>query len=116
MRDWAEKVEPALDGLASDPNLSGDAAAAFEEVASRYPRGEKREAALYMAGRIRMESSGAYLGGETATSESPCGPDCRDEGWERARKSFTRLLADYPRGRYAPDARGWLAYLDYRAG
>ncbi|MDQ3745475.1 MAG: outer membrane protein assembly factor BamD [Acidobacteriota bacterium] len=133
MHDWAEKVEPTLDGLASDPNFSdnaaylhavgiyragqpGDAAAAFEEVAARYPRGEKREAALYMAGRVRMESSGAYLGGETATSESPCSADCRDEGWTGARRNFARLLADYPRGRYSPDARGWLAYLDYRAG
>ncbi|HYY95056.1 MAG TPA: outer membrane protein assembly factor BamD [Pyrinomonadaceae bacterium] len=133
MREWADKVEPALGGLASDPNLSdnaaylravgiyragqpGDAAAAFEEVAARYPRGEKREAALYMAGRVWMESSAAYLGGETATSESPCGADCRDEGWTGARRNFARLLADYPRGRYSPDARGWLAYLDYRAG
>lgn len=133
MRDWAEKVGPALDGLDSDPNLAdnaaylravgvyragqpGDAAAFFEAVASRYPRGEKREAALYMAGRARMELSAAYLGGATATSDDPCGADCRDEEWTSARRDFGRLLADYPRGRYASDARGWLAYLDYRAG
>jgi TolA-binding protein len=132
MREWADKVEAKLAAPARDPNLAdnvaylraagvyragqpGDALEAFESVATRYPHGEKREAALYMAGRIALESSGVYLGGETATSEDPCrGPECRDEPWKHARKNFARLLEDYPRGRYAADAHGWLAYLDYR--
>ena len=134
MRAWDEKVESRLASIAGDANLSdnadylravgvyraglkGDAYEAFESVARRHPRGEKREAALYMAGRLALESSKVYLGGATATSEDPCRePECRDEAWTRARKNFSQLIADYPRGRYASDARGWLAYLDYRVG
>ncbi|HEX8149347.1 MAG TPA: hypothetical protein VF591_19345 [Pyrinomonadaceae bacterium] len=134
MRAWDEKVGARLAAPARDPNLAdnvaylravgvyragvrGDAYEAFESVARLHPRGEKREAALFMAGRLALESSAVYLGGETATSEDPCRkPECRDGGWTRARKNFAQLLADYPRGRYAPDARGWLAYLSYRAG
>ncbi|MFL6257501.1 MAG: tetratricopeptide repeat protein, partial [Pyrinomonadaceae bacterium] len=135
MSAWNEKVEAPLAAAARDANLAdnveylravgiyragvqGDAYEAFELIAQRYPRGEKREAALYMAGRLALESSAVYLGdGATATSEDPCRePECRDEGWMRARKNFTQLLADYPRGRYTSDARGRLAYLSYRVG
>jgi outer membrane protein assembly factor BamD (BamD/ComL family) len=134
MRGWDDEVEPRLDAPARDPNLAdnvaylraagvyragrpGDALEAFESVAARHPRGEKREAALYMAGRAALESSAVNLDGETSTSEDPCRePACRDEASARARKNFARLLSDYPRGLYAPDARGWLAYLDYRVG
>lgn len=131
---WEHATEARLARPARDPNLADNVAylraacvytagpardsyEAFESVARLYPRGEKREAALFMAGRVAMQSSAVYLGGETATSEDPCRkPECRDEGWVRARKNFTQLLADYPRGRYAPDACGWLSYLDYRVG
>lgn|GEM_PF-902468 len=135
MQTWATDVEAKLSALARDSQLAdnadylraagvyragqeGDAASAFESVAARYPRGEKREAALYMAGLLRMKSSAAYAGeGATATSEDPCrAPECRDEDFTLARKHFARLVADYPRGRYASDARGWLAYLSMRVG
>jgi outer membrane protein assembly factor BamD (BamD/ComL family) len=135
MQTWAGDVEGNLSALAHDPNLAdnaaylraagvygagqpGDAGEAFESVAARYPKSEKREAALYMAGRIAMQSSATYPGdGATATSEDPCaGADCRDEAWTKARRDFTRLLDEYPKGRYATDARGWLAYLDLRVG
>lgn len=135
MRAWAEEVEPKLKTIESDPSLAdnaaylravgiyragqtGDALEAFESVATRYANGEKREAALYMAGRVALESSNSYAGdGATATSTDPCVEEgCRDEFWSRSRKSFERLIADYPRGRYAADARGWLAYLDLRVG
>lgn len=131
---WERETEARLARPARDPNLAdnvaylraacvhtasnkGDAYEAFAAVARLHPRGEKREAALFMAGRVAMLSSDVGLGGEAATVEDPCRePGCRDEGWVRAQKNFKQLLADYPRGRYAPDARGWLAYLDYRVG
>jgi outer membrane protein assembly factor BamD (BamD/ComL family) len=134
MREWGEKVEARLKSVERDPNLAdnaaylravgvylagveGDAYEAFESVVRLHPRGEKREAALFMAGRVAMQSSGVYHEGESATSEDPCrDPECRDEYWTRARRDFKQLVADYPRGRYASDARGWLAYLDYRVG
>jgi hypothetical protein len=135
MPAWAEEVEAKLKVVEADPNLAdnaaylraagvyragqaGDALKAFESVAARYPSSEKREAALYTAGRIALESSNAYAGdGETATAIDPCREEgCRDGFWTRSRKDFGRLIADYPRGRYASDARGWLAYLDLRVG
>jgi TolA-binding protein len=135
MRAWDVEVEPKLKWIESDPNLAdnaaylraagvyragqaGDALKAFESVAARYPNSEKREAALYTAGRIALESSSAYAGnGVTATAADPCSEEgCRDEFWSRSRRNFMRLIADYPRGRYASDARGWLAYLDLRVG
>ncbi|HEX7317400.1 MAG TPA: outer membrane protein assembly factor BamD [Pyrinomonadaceae bacterium] len=138
MREWGERVEARLRAAERDPSLAdnaaylravgvyragveGDVYEAFESVARLYPRGEKREAALFMAGRAAMESSASYLADATATSEDPCReqetqPGCRDDFWRRARKNFTQLVKDYPRGRYVSDARGWLAYLDYRVG
>ncbi len=134
MKSWDEEVEAKLKAIESDPNLAdnaaylraagaynagrpGDALEAFEAVALKYHGGEKREAALYMAGRVALESSASYAGGgQTATSTDACGEECRDEFWTRARKNFSKLIEDYPRGRFAPDARGWLAYLDLRVG
>ena len=138
MREWGERVEARLRVAERDTGLADNAAylravgvyragvagsvyEAFESVARLYPRGEKREVALFMAGRAAMESSAAYLGDATATYVGPCResetqPRCRDDFWQRAQKNFKQLLKDYPRGRYASDARGWLAYLDYRVG
>jgi outer membrane protein assembly factor BamD (BamD/ComL family) len=134
MKSWDDEVEAKLKTIESDPNLAdnaaylraagvynagrpGDALEAFESVAAKYPGGEKREAALYMAGRLALESSASYAGeGETATSTEACRDECRDEFWTRSRKNFLKLIESYPRGRYASDARGWLAYLDLRVG
>lgn len=134
MRTWDRDVEANLSAPARDANLAdnaaylravgvarvgerGDAVEAFEAVAAKHPRSEKRDDALYMVGRLSMASSKSYAGGDTATSDDPCrDPDCRDEAWQRARRSFARLASEYPRGRLAADARGWLAYLDMRVG
>lgn len=135
MKNWAEDVEAQLAPLERDRNLAdnaaylraagmwragqaGDAAAAFDALAARFPRSEKREAAVYMAGRARLERSKSYAGSEAnATSVDPClEPDCRDAAWRQARASFQRVAREYPRGRFAADARGWLAYLDWRVG
>lgn len=130
-------AEPAPEAAAGpptrDPNLAdnfaylraamlyhegqaGEAAEAFRALVSKYPRSEKREAALYMAARAELSRSRAYLGPEeTATSEDAC-PDCRDDAWRAARAGFSRQLAEHPRGRLADEARGWLAYLGLRVG
>jgi TolA-binding protein len=108
-RDAQERV-PAGD---HGPSFA-EAAAAFRRVVARYPRSEKREAALYMSARAAMGGSRAYVEG-TATSSDAC-PDCRDDAWREARRGFTRLLAEHPRGRLAGEARGWLAYLAWRVG
>jgi TolA-binding protein len=132
MESWGEEVGARLSSIERDPELAdnaaylravgvyragqdGDAVAAFASVASRYPRSEKREAALFMAGRASMEASTAYLAGEDATSEKPC-PECRDEAWRAAHRYFSRVVTEHPRGRFAADARGWMAFLDWRVG
>jgi outer membrane protein assembly factor BamD (BamD/ComL family) len=82
----------------------GEAARAFSELAARYPRSEKREAALYMNGVALLRLHCPPGGDETQ----------KDGGCEEApvvREAFRRVLREYPRGRYALDARGWLARL-----
>jgi TolA-binding protein len=132
MENWASDVETRLASIERDRELAdnvaylravgvyragqtGDAVKAFASVASRFARGEKQEAALFMAGKASMEQSCAYLPGETATSDD-AKPDCRDEAWRAALENFSRVAAEYPRGRFAGDARGWLAYLHWRVG
>jgi outer membrane protein assembly factor BamD (BamD/ComL family) len=91
-----------------------EAARAFEELASRFPRSEKREAALYTVAVIRLHASASFTG-EDATAGKAC-PECRDESWEAAVRAFSRVLKEYPRGQFAADARGWIAYLHLRVG
>jgi TolA-binding protein len=91
-----------------------EAAEAFALLASRGPRGGKREAALYMAGLLNLKQSKSYTG-EYADAGEACA-ECRDDAWRAAFDSFTRLLAEYPRGRFSADARGWLGYLRLRVG
>jgi hypothetical protein len=93
---WARAVEP------------------FERLAARYPRSEKREAALFNVGRIWMHSGDELLGVEHA-AEDVC-TACKGEAWRKAVAAFGRVLREYPRGRYAGDARGWLAFLHVRVG
>lgn len=94
-----------------------EAVIAFKIFAARYPQSEKREAALLMAAHLRMKQSRSLPDGDdlTATATDSCA-ECRDKAWQDARAGFLRLMREYPRGRYADDARGWLAYLDLRVG
>lgn len=127
----AETVAAALDAVPReaevDDNVAylraallhetgGRAVEAFERVAARYPRSEKREAALLIAGQFWMKESGVGVGEvEHAASDDPC-PDCKGEAWRKAVATFERMLREHPRGRHAGDARGWLAFLHTRVG
>lgn len=91
-----------------------ESAEAFARLATRHPRSEKREAALYTRGLALMRQSRAYTG-EAATFDDPCEDGC-DDAWAESVAAFERVLRDYPRGDYAGDARGWLAYMRIRAG
>lgn len=93
---------------------SVEAAEAFARLASRHPRSEKREAALYTRALALMHGSIAYTG-EAATFDDPCEDGC-DDLWAESVAAFERVLREYPRGDYAGDARGWLAYMRLRAG
>jgi outer membrane protein assembly factor BamD (BamD/ComL family) len=100
----------------------------FHELATKYPRSEKREAALYMAAKIVMELSQSFENkgcGITDTDEWGNAIDpakieptekCQDESWREAVKAFQDVMRKYPNGRYFNDARGWLAYLYRRGG
>jgi outer membrane protein assembly factor BamD (BamD/ComL family) len=112
--ETGDDAEVALPPEARDPNLAdnfaylaaafiyrdgnlGAAARAFADLVVRYPRSEKREAAMYMEGLAWLK-----LG--------------VDEALQEARTRFLRQLRAYPDGRYAADARGWLAYIQLQDG
>jgi TolA-binding protein len=90
-------------------NIADEAAKAFHEVAAKYPHSEKREAALYMnaVSLMRLHCPPGYYRGN---NDGGC------EDAKAAREAFRRVLREYPHGRYAPDARGWLAHLSLRTG
>jgi outer membrane protein assembly factor BamD (BamD/ComL family) len=92
-----------------------EAAAAFKALAARYPRSEKREAALFMAAVATMKTSVSYIPAsgnsdyESAATTST--PDSTDEAWDAAFAAFRKVTIEYPHGKYFNDARGWQAYL-----
>ncbi|MGH9944319.1 MAG: hypothetical protein ACRD9R_18385, partial [Pyrinomonadaceae bacterium] len=93
-----------------------EAAQSFAALAALHPRSEKREAALLLAGLAHLKQSGSYQPDDVSgVSSKPCA-GCRDASWRAARASFTRLLREYPRGRYVVEARGWNAFLSLRVG
>ncbi|HKP72305.1 MAG TPA: outer membrane protein assembly factor BamD, partial [Pyrinomonadaceae bacterium] len=93
-----------------------EAAASFKSLAARYPSTEKREAALFMNALAELKQSGSYKSDDaTAVSSEPCA-DCRDEAWKAARAGFSRIVNENPRGRFAAEARGWLAFTSLRVG
>lgn len=93
-----------------------EAIRAFKSVAARDPRSAKHSAALYMAARLSMKQSASFGGEDASATETDLCVGCEDAAWHEARNGFQRLLRDDPRGRFADDARGWLAYLDLRVG
>jgi TolA-binding protein len=128
-----DATRSALDEIPADPNLADnvaylraaisyrtanyeDSAREFESLAKRFPRSEKREASLLMAGLSHLKLSDSYHeDGESAVASDPCA-DCRDAEWTASRAAFARLIREYPRGRYSQDARGWLAFTSLRVG
>ena len=87
----------------------------FERIAAKYPRSEKREAALYMAALAAKNSRQGCPMPEPWAATEPC-EQCRDAIWHKARAGFERVMREYPRGRYYSDARGWLAHLSLQVG
>jgi len=132
----AEPVDPLLGEASRDRNLAdnfaylqaadlykrdkfAEAAQAFAAVAQRYPRSEKREAALLMTAIATMKTSATYVAasgnaGWDYEKESP--KISADQAWHDAFKAFQKVLSESPRGKYFNDARGWLAYLHLRVG
>jgi TolA-binding protein len=133
----SEKLKGALDAIASDRNLRDNAAylraaillrasrdsehyeiaaESFNALVGRYPKSEKREAAIFMAAVATMkQSKNVRIGPEYGETVQPC-LECRDDAWRAARAAFLRVMREYPRGRYFNDARGWLAFLSHRVG
>ena len=135
----AEELEKVLGPAASDVNLKDniaylkaaglyraddleEASRAFSALARKYPHSEKREAALFMAALSIMKTSIPYTptsGDEAHLHEGDTGERHEitvDDAWRAALAGFKRVTAEYPRGRYFNDARGWVAYLMLRKG
>ena len=137
----AEEVEQALAPAAADINLKDNIAylraaklyrksdfdgaiKAFDAIVRKYPRSEKRQAALFMTALATMKTSLAYTptsGDEAHLHEYDDENKKRveviiDDEWRAALAGFKRVMAEYPQGRYFNDARGWIAYLMLRKG
>ncbi len=93
-----------------------EAAEAFGTLARQYPHSEKRAAALYMKSVATMKTSGTFISesGNSEYEEKDTADTSTDEAWQDAFTGFQKIIADNPQGRYADDARGWLAYLNLR--
>ena len=92
-----------------------EAATSFKELAARYGRSEKREAALFMTAVATMKTSATFVPASgNSDYDQPGSPTSVDEAWHDAFASFRKVIDEYPRGRYSSDARGWQAYLQLR--
>src|SRR6185369_13975855 len=101
-------------------NQFAESAQAFNNLARRFPESEKREASIFMSALASLKTSTAYTptSGDEAhlheESRAPVQPVVIDDAWHDALAGFKRVMAEYPRGRYFNDARGWVAYLMLR--
>ncbi len=80
----------------------------FLDFVRRFPQSEKRAAAEFMIG-VSVLHQAAWFDSTERLAEP-------DAVWRKAHDWFTALLRKNPKGRYADDARGWLAFLDRRVG
>jgi TolA-binding protein len=94
-----------------------DAAVAFHALARKYPRSEKCEAALFMTAVATMKTSAAYVpnswNGDDHANEVDADTSV-DQAWHDSFAAFQKVIAQFERGRYSDDAKGWLAYLMLR--
>ncbi|MEN3332891.1 MAG: Outer rane lipoprotein [Blastocatellia bacterium] len=121
-----------LDVAASDAHLKDNAAyllaavtyrsapekalAEFNVIAARYPKSEKREAALYMAALATLKTaSGSTPLADAETLPADCESDCQ-KLIRDAQAGFRRVIRDYPNGRLTADAQGWMAYILLKLG
>lgn len=127
-----EEINKALEPIKSEKNLSDNvkylqaailyqdynysgAEKLFDQIISKYPNSEKKQAALYMSALCAMKQSISY-------SEADCGCDreddtvasCKnnkDKFWHKAIGRFTEVIKNSPKGLYSNNSRGWIAYL-----
>lgn len=88
----------------------------FAKLVDQNGTSEKRDAALLMKGLAWMKQSASFREADDTAVGSPACVECADAAWHHARDAFNQLLREYPRGRYAADARGWFAFLALRVG
>jgi TolA-binding protein len=81
----------------------------FERVVNQYPMDARAEAALFMDGRCQVSRARTY-------SEQDADIRQAAENRPRAQELFERYLKQYPNGRFAGDAIGWLGALAYDSG
>ena len=81
----------------------------FERVVNQYPTHPRAEAALFMDGRCQVSRSRTY-------SEQEADVQRAAANRPRAEELFERYLQQYPNGRFAGDALGWLGAIAYDNG
>ncbi len=93
---------------------------AFQEVASKYPRSEKREASLYMISVVAMKISaqvksdcGVGIGDEADRAKHEA--NCHDINWLAALAAMNQIVSEYPHGKFTYATYENRAYV-YRLG
>jgi TolA-binding protein len=81
----------------------------FERVVNQYPLHPRAEAALFMDGRCQLSRARTY-------SEQDADIRQAAANRPRAQELFERYLQQYPNGRFAADAIGWLGAIAYDSG
>lgn len=92
------------------------AAASFKQLAAKYPKSEKREAALFMTAVATMKNSVTFIPASgNSDYDKPAAKASMDQAWHDAFAAFQTVVNEYPHGKYFNDARSWQAYLHLRA-
>jgi outer membrane protein assembly factor BamD (BamD/ComL family) len=128
-----EEMSESMDAATRDPNLADNVAylraaveyragkfdqarKSFDDLACRYHRSEKREAALYMSALATLKLSAIFEAPYSRKTQREEHRSRKDAAWYAAREGFQRVMREFSDGRYFSDARGWLAYSSYRVG
>lgn len=85
----------------------------FQKVLAEFPAHPRAEAALFMVARCLLSQS--RDASDNATTVPGFRYRTRPEVLARAKKAFEAYLAQYPQGRFAGDALGWLGAAAYDA-
>jgi len=81
----------------------------FERVVNQYPTHPRAEAALFMDGRCQLSRARTYSSEEADIQRAAANRP-------RAQALLERYLQQYPNGRFAGDAVGWLGAIAYDNG
>lgn len=111
LADNAMYLRAAILSKTDRPN---EAVQLFQQLLRKYPNSEKVEVTEYMIARLYLQLNRTAWGYDPLSygDAKKVSPDqVKDMNWHEAEKRFKLYLSRFPNGRFATDARGWLAHL-----